>query len=198
MTVLQGEGRVPILYGIQPLPTPPHRSCYLARPDAEGRHPGVVVASPDSEPSSPTKALARYLARHGYAAVVPRAVPGDLEVAVAAFGAGWGEWSRGGTHAVVGIGTGSPLAVQVAGPGAVLALLSPEPADLELPAGVPALLVTTNDAEQPTGGAVVVYRGLEPGFWDDGSPDYSDAAARDAFARMVGFLDLHLGVAALA
>lgn len=198
MTVLQGEGRVPILYGIQPLPAPPHRSCYLARPDTEGRHPGVVVASPDPEPSSRTKALARYLARHGYAAVVPRAVPGDLAVAIDAFGVGWGEWSRGGDHAVLGVGAGSPLALEVASPGAVLVLLSPEPADLDPPAGLPTLLVTTADRPQPPLGAAVSYRGLGPGFWDDGSSDYSDLAARDAFARMIGFLDLHLGVAALA
>jgi carboxymethylenebutenolidase len=92
MSVLQGEGTHPILYGSYPLPAGRHLPAYLARPDAAGSFPASIVAHGAWGLTPSVKAAARRLARHGVAAVCPdlyRGNPpatGDLDEAVAEFG----------------------------------------------------------------------------------------------------------------
>ena len=42
------------------------------------------------------------------------------------------------------------------------------------------------------GDAVVVYHGAEHGFMRDGSENYDEASATDAWLRLLGFFDEHL------
>ena len=202
MSVIAGEGRVPILYGGHAIPVAPYRSAYLARPDAVDRHPGVALTD-SVDPTPPMKTLARHLARYGYAAVVPPGTKVDLAAAVDAFGGAWGDWSRADRRAVLGIGAGAVSAAEVATERSIpLVLLSPSLAGLVVPVNAPVLVLSAEATSANRGPAAtgrwVVYRGLGAGFWDDASADYSLAAATDALSRLVGFLDRHLGVDAAA
>ena len=197
MAVLTGEGRVSILYGVQAGPMPPHRSVYLARPDAVGRHPAVAIAHDGFEPTPQIKDLARRLARFGYAAAVPLGNDRDLQAVMVAFGGGWSEWSDPSRTAVLGVGRGA-RGVAVVEDAAATILLAPDLDDLEAVGSQP-LLVISGSAEVATArrrigrGTWVTYPGLSEGFWDDHAADYSPAAARDAFERIVAFLDRVLG-----
>ncbi len=201
MTVIPGEGRVSILYSSQPLPVPPHRSAYLARPDAVDAHPAVAITDGNG-PSPALKTLARHIARYGYAAVVPPGPKRDLAIALDAFGGDWGDWSDGDRRAVVGIGSGATIAATVADERSLpLVLLSPTLEGLSVPMGAPLLVLTTDPAparSTSSAGRWVVYRGLGPGFWNDASPDYAFTAATDALKRLVDFLDRHIGIAVAA
>ena len=202
MSVIPGEGRVPILYGGHPMPVAPYRSAYLARPDTVDRHPGVALTDA-VDPTPPLKTLARHLARFGYAAVVPPGTKRDLAGAVDAFGGAWGDWSRADRRAVLGIGGGADPAAEVAAERNIpLVLLSPSFAGSVVPSNVPVLVLSTDpettSSHRGAAGRWVVYRGLGSGFWNDASADYSLPAATDALQRLVGFLDRHLGVAAAA
>lgn len=197
MSVIAGEGRVPILYGNQPMAVAPHRDGYVARPDAAAPHPAVAIATGDV-PGAASRTLARHLARHGYAVVVPPADRRHLAAAVNAFGGAWGEWSRGDRRAVIGIGTGSVLASEVAATSELpLILLSPDSVGAAVGTG-PILVIAPDDGPTVVAGRRIAYRGVGPGFWDDASPDFVPAAARDALRRIVEFLDRHLGSAAAA
>lgn len=197
MSVIAGEGRVPILYGNQPMAVAPHRDGYVARPDAVAPHPAVAIATGDV-PGAASKTLARHLARYGYSVVVPPADRRHLEAAVNAFGGAWGDWSRGDRRAVIGIGPGAVLAAEVAVASDLpLILLSPEAVGAAVGSG-PVLLIAPDGGPTIGAGRRVAYRGVGPGFWDDASPDFVPAAARDAFRRIVEFLDRHLGSAAAA
>jgi len=192
VTVITGEGRVSILYGHHAMAAPPHRTGYLARPDAVDQHPAVVITN-GGEATSAERTLARFLARHGYAAVVPPATRAELTAAIDALGGAWAEWSRRDRRAVIGIGTGSEWAIAGAGEhGLPLVLLSPQPVPDRL-AGPTAALVLGVDDAPGAGGHWVTYRGSGPGFWDDASPEYSAAAAADSHTRLIAFLDRHLG-----
>lgn len=194
MSVIVGEGRVSILYGQQASPLPPHRSLYLARPDAVGRHPGVAIAHDAFHPTPAIKDLARRLARFGYVAVVPEGTDRELTGALDAFAGAWSDWTVPGRLAVLGIGSGARGAVAAApGAGAALVLLAPDLTDVEIPATVPLLVVTTSAGDRTGHGTWVTYRGVGARFWDDGHADYRDAVARDAFTRIVGFLDALFG-----
>lgn len=72
MTVLKGEGRVPILFGSASIAvgSKTHRG-YLARPDLAGEWPTVVVVPSVWGVTSSAKDLCRRLARRGLAAVAP-------------------------------------------------------------------------------------------------------------------------------
>jgi carboxymethylenebutenolidase len=72
VSVLRGEGRVPILYGSRSFPvgTLTHRG-YLARPDLTGEWPTVLVVPSEWGVTSAVKDLCRRLARHGFATVAP-------------------------------------------------------------------------------------------------------------------------------
>jgi hypothetical protein len=200
VTVIPGEGRVPILYGNQAMAAPPHHTGYLARPDAVDRHPAVAITA-GAEPTAGIRTLARHLARYGYGAVVPPGSRVELTAAVDALGGAWSEWSHPDRRAVVGVGLGAEWAIGVAGERRLpLVLIVPSPTPSQLPGSVPVLVVGTDSA--PGSGVLsghwVTYRGIGTGFWDDASPDYSVAPATDCLARLVGFLDRHLGVAAAA
>ncbi len=50
--------------------------------------------------------------------------------------------------------------------------------------------IATVEASHP--GQVVVYEDAEHGFMRDGSPNYNEAAAADAWARLLAFFDINL------
>lgn len=196
MTVIAGEGRVSILYGHHAMAMPPHRTGYLARPDASDRHPGVVITA-GVEAGNGVRTLARFIARHGYAAVVPPGMRTEVAAAVDALGGAWGEWSRRDRRAVVGVGPGAEWAIAVADVHRLpLVLLSPQPTPTRLAGSSATLVLGVDGAPAGGGGQWVTYRGSGPGFWDDASPDYVASAAADASARLIGFLDTQLGVTA--
>lgn len=72
MAVLSHEGTHPIMYGSWPLPIgSEHRSGYIARPDAAGRFPVVLVLPSLNGLSSFEKDMCRTLARSGIVAISP-------------------------------------------------------------------------------------------------------------------------------
>jgi hypothetical protein len=195
--VIPGEGRVPILYGNQPMAIAPHRDGYVARPDAVAPHPAVAIASSNG-PDAASKTLARHLARYGYAVVIPPADRRQLAAAVEALGSAWWDWSRGDRRAVLGIGAGAAVAAEVAAAGGLaLILLSPESAAIGSGTG-PTLILGPAGGASGGFGKRITYRGVGPGFWDDASPDFAPAAAGDALRRIVEFLDRYLGAAVAA
>lgn len=200
MTVLEGEGRVPILYGPQALPTPPYRSVYLSRPDLGGRYPPVAVVHGVDGATSSAKSVCRRLARHGYAAVAGEI--GDYDTAVAAIEEDWEEWATGHL-AVLGTGDGMPHAQALAARhGAALILLGgAETVDRDAlgPASGPILALLAGEAgdvrtlhEAAGRGQWVRYGDAGPGFHDENSADFRSASAEDAFERIIAFLDRHL------
>lgn len=199
MTVIPGEGRVPILYGHQPMPTPPHLTGYVARPDTVAAHPAIAIAT-GSGVTAAGATLSRFIARHGFAAVVPPEAPGQLAACVDAFGAAWAEWTRGDRRAVAGVGAGAGAhgAVRVAAErGLPLLLLDPDRVTIDATGCGPVLTLVAG-AAPGLPGRVIAYRSVGPGFWDDAAPGYDLAAGRDAFDRIVAFLDRHLGLPAAA
>jgi len=201
VTVIAGEGRVPILYGHHAMASPPHLTGYLARPDAVDPHPAVVITA-GIEATNAVRTLARLVARHGFAAVVPPGTRTEFTAAVDALGGAWGEWSRRDRRAVIGIGLGSGWAIAIAEErGLPLVLLSPQPTPVRLTGPSAALVLGVDDVgaeDAGAGGHWVTYRGSGLGFWDDASPDYAEAPAADSRARLIGFLDRHLAVGAAA
>lgn len=188
MSVITGEGRVPILYGNQPMAVAPHRSGYIARPDAVAPHPAVVMYS-GAPATAGMRTLARHLARHGYAVVVPPETRREFLAALDALGTAWPSWSRADRRAVLAIGAGAGEAVAAAAARhAPVVVLAPSG---EVPGSHPAAALTIGAGTGP--GRVVTYPGVGEGFWDDSSPDHDAAAAIDARTRIVGFLDRHLG-----
>jgi carboxymethylenebutenolidase len=70
LAVLAHEGKYSIMYGSWPLPIGSgHRTGYIARPDAAGRFPVVLVISTINGLTSTEKDICRRLARSGLAAV---------------------------------------------------------------------------------------------------------------------------------
>lgn len=155
MSVLDGEGRVPIIYGTSAQPLGRSRDAFIARPNVEGLHPLVVVAHGPRGVNTHVKTLCRLLARHGYAAMAPDLYrrPGypfeDLDAAEAGFAeviasgaaadlaaslalatrsiTGWASTERIG---LVGLGGGGPAAARVAGEeGAAALVLAYSPLD---------------------------------------------------------------------
>jgi len=155
MSVLDGEGRVPILYGTQAQPLGRSRDAFIARPDVGGLHPLIVVAHGPRGVTSHVKTLCRHLARHGYAAMAPDLYrrPGypfeDLDAAEAGFAevitpgagadlaaslalatrstTGWASTERIG---LIGLGAGGPAAARIAAEeGAAALVLAYSPLD---------------------------------------------------------------------
>ena len=155
VSVLKGEGKVPILFGSTSIVGGTRTlSGYLARPDLTGEWPTIVVAPSEWGVTASTKDLCRRLARHGFAVVAPdlfrgappqrassaedaaaasRAIPaaragGDLD-AIAQYIANpagfWSNAERG--FGILGVGEGARFAVPFAvrRSRAALALLSP-------------------------------------------------------------------------
>ena len=64
MAVLPHEGTYAVMYGTYSTPAgSTYRSDYLARPDAVGRFPVVLITSGPGEISSHVKSVSRFLAR---------------------------------------------------------------------------------------------------------------------------------------
>jgi dienelactone hydrolase len=205
LTVLEGEGRVPILYGIQALPTPPYRSVYLSRPDLEGRYPPVVVVREVDAMTSSAKSACRRLARYGYVAVA--AESRDVDDAVEALDEDWEEWCSD-RLAVLGVGAGIPRAQGLAAArGAALILLGgAEAIDRDALDGTgPILALLAGDTgdikachEAAGHGHWVRYGDVGPGFHDENSEDFRLASAEEAYDRVIAFLDRHLMTIAAA
>ena len=156
MSVLKGEGKVPILFGVKSVVAGAiTHETYLARPDLTGEWPTIVVVPSAWGVTSSVKDLARRLARHGFAAVVVdlfRGAPPDRAAAhaeaTAAFDAVPGDrvrrdltdviryienpagfWSSAEAgYAIMGIGAGGFHAVAAAShTGASLVLIASSP-----------------------------------------------------------------------
>ncbi len=224
MSVLEGEGRVPILFGSGRLPLPPHHAAYIARPDVEGEHPTVIIAH-DSEGVTPgIKALARHVSRHGYSVLVPDmtrgAQPdsamfewdvGDLAAGVRSARTPGTEWASPQRIALVGLGAGGLAAAVVAAEaeaaGLVLVGASLESELLTRYSGAVLVLHGVDDDLVPGDevrevrtevgrGEWILYGGVGSGFIDEGSPGFDQASAADARERMIAFFDRLLTPAA--
>lgn len=72
MSVLKGEGKVPILFGSTSISVGSlTHGAYLARPDLEGEWPTIVVVPSAWGVTGAMKYLTRRLARQGFAAICP-------------------------------------------------------------------------------------------------------------------------------
>lgn len=72
MTVLKGEGKVPILFGSTSIAVGTlTRQGYLARPDLAGEWPTIIVVASEWGVTAAVKDFSRRLARHGFAAIAP-------------------------------------------------------------------------------------------------------------------------------
>jgi dienelactone hydrolase len=70
VAVQTGEGTIEIIYGSTSIPAGPQTlSGYLARPDAEGEWPTVLLFGPEPVPTSSVKNICRVFARHGIVAI---------------------------------------------------------------------------------------------------------------------------------
>jgi carboxymethylenebutenolidase len=149
MTVLKGEGKVPILFGSTSISVASRTHIgYLSRPDLTGEWPTVIVV-PDAAGVTPaTKDLCRKLARRELAAVAvdplrttrrprvwtdrpspvtPEQLDADLDDIVTFVTNPAGFWSNAEQgFGVLGVGTGGEAAARLAGrrPGLVVALVA--------------------------------------------------------------------------
>jgi carboxymethylenebutenolidase len=72
VSVLKGEGKVPILFGSTSIPAGSvTHGGYLARPDQAGSSPTIILLSAAWGVSSSTKDICRRLARQGFAVIAP-------------------------------------------------------------------------------------------------------------------------------
>lgn len=224
MSVLAGEGRVPILFGSWVLPLPPNRPAYLARPDVAGEHPTLVIAHGEEGLTSGTKALARRVARHGYAVIVPDLTRGgvesgdsfewsvsDLADGVESARMPGTAWASGARVAVLGIGAGGvaasivaiddhTLALVLLDAGLDAALLSPFEGALLVLHGTEAMPVDElRHMQADVGhGEWILYHGAGSRFAFDDAPGFDQAAAADADSRIIELLDRCLGAVAVA
>ncbi len=78
LAALPHEGTYSVMYGRYSTPSgSTYRSDYLARPDAVGRFPVVLIMADQGPVSSHLKGLARFLARRGIAALALNLGPGS-------------------------------------------------------------------------------------------------------------------------
>ena len=217
MSLVDGEGRVEILYGVSPLPLAPFFDVYLARPDFAGAHPLVVVVAGDAGVTPSLRALCRRVARNGYAALAPDLFHSQPRGSIAALAADrinadldallsvtrdeWSRWCASDRFAVLGLGDGVPAAIRLASRPGGAAVISPGSLyelDHVLTAHPAPLLALVGGRSSEEArvihdsagrGEWVVYAGAGPGFFDDGSEDYHRPSAEDAFKRLIAFLD---------
>jgi dienelactone hydrolase len=204
--LIDGEGRVAILYGVSPLPIPPGLDVYLSRPDYAGAHPLVVVVGDAAGTTPSIKAMTRRLSRFGYAALAPdlgraRSVDEALADVVSVARDEWSHWCSADRFVALGLGDGAAAAARLAGAHGGASVLIPRSLD-GLAAAVsgstgPLLVLVgaagTEELRAARDGAGrgewVRYGSAQAGFFDDGSPDYDRASAEDAFHRVIAFLD---------
>ncbi len=207
-----------ILYGSTSIPAGPQvLGGYLARPDAIGEWPTVIVFGPDSIPTSSVKNICRVLARHGLAALAPDLTTDhDVNTAITAKIAAFitdptGHWSNAQLgYGALAFGRGVYDAAAHAARGDVAALVAVETtfddvitADLRS-AAVTALYIGSRgdedfDAEATLDTHVdlphvtfVVYEDAPSGWWDDDADGYDETYAADTFDRVIAFLGDHL------
>lgn len=219
MAVQTGEGTIEIIYGASSIPAGPRTyTGYLARPDASGEWPTVVVFGDEPKPSSAVKHHCRMLARHGIAAIAPDFTldpDGNARIARAAgafIGNPSGEWSSGQFgFGVVSFGVGVAGATAfAASDGRIVAVavvgggIDDTSADDLATASVPTLFVgSRGDATIDIDASVahkdrlatatfVIYPSAPSGFWSDDADEFSEEVYEDVVDRLVGFFSEQL------
>lgn len=213
MSVLKGEGRVPILFGTASIPAGPLiHTAYLSRPDLTGEWPTIVVVPSIWGLTSSTKDIARRLARQGFAVLVPalyRADPpsrsgsaDEASVAYASLGSAaveavlddvagfitnpsgfWSSAERG--FGLLGLGAGAAHALRAAASGMGVALAV---------VGASAVLTSTGDEIVELGRALtcpllVVASRRDPEETAGGVLGLREAAPHGEFALYEGVAD---------
>lgn len=233
MAVLPHEGTYPVMYGTYSTPAgSSYRSDYLARPDAVGRFPVVLIVTDQGEVSSHIKGVSRFLARRGMAALAlnlgpePQGRfedgtgPSETDVDVLTqldeihrfLGDEDLRWALTDTVGMLGVGPGGRLALMAAalrgwvGPVAVLYAPLQDDGHRRYPAArqierlsgpvlgiygaddqmIPTASVDAAQHDNPSG-QWLLYQGVGHGFVNENHPNYDEAAAQDALARLAGF-----------
>ena len=219
MSIIKGEGTHTILYGTAAIHNGlrSHQG-YLARPDHSGSFPTLLISHDWAGITSSLKALARGLARHGYAVVVPdfyrgqgNAAPwpadrlaADLEGANRFLSSPDTPWVE--AVAVLGFGSGAQAATDFVLRHTnirALVLVSPLTTFGLGEVAVPTMGIYGKDDElagdweqaQDLARQVewVLYGNAGHDLLDEGSDSYDGAIAEDALRRIRKFLDGHLG-----
>lgn len=192
MSVLKGEGKVPILFGVKSVVSGAlTHETYLSRPDLTGEWPTILIVPSAWGMTSSAKDLARRLARQGMAAVVfdqyrgslpdrdadrdearsaARAVPRrralrDAQDLVRYIENPAGFWSSAEDgFAVLGVGDGGSVAAQLAAStGAALVLVASAPEPEELAAVTgPVLGLAGKDDDEVSADQVAALRSAAP------------------------------------
>jgi len=219
VAVQTGEGTMEIIYGSTSIPAGPEVfGGYLARPDAIGQWPTVIVFGPEPEPTSAVKNICRVLARHSLAVLAPDLTTDHgVNEAIAAKIVGFitdptGHWSNAQlAYGALAFGSGIyDAAAHAATSGNVAAVAAVATTFDEIvteglrKAAVPTLYVgSRGDAEIDADGTLdkhtdlplatfVVYQDAESGWWNDDADGYDDELAADTFDRVISFLTDHL------
>lgn len=207
MSVLPGEGKVPILFGATRVTAGPRiHDAYLVRPDLAGSWPTIVLYPGGAGASSSVRAFARRIGRQGFAVLVadiggadPAArLAADIESFVANPVADWSSAEHG--YGTIGIGDGGPQAVARTGRVEAIALIGQDrPVEIS---GMAALSLIGR--QDPAAEALdelraaapaaqwVVYGDVGAGFHDDAAAGFDHAVATDAVERLAAFFAEHL------
>ena len=196
------EGTHDILYGSRAIQSGlSSRPAYLARPDALGAFPAVMVVAVAVD--SWLKDLCRRLARHGYVAGGVPIGRRSLHYLHAFLASRDTPFVAEAAPAIIACGDGGPAAVEFSQTGfrpAGLVLVSTPVGERLADLAVPTLglfgredeAAGANAARQGRGlapqGEWVIYEGVDSGFFDEGSEGFAAAVAEDAFERILGFL----------
>ena len=238
MAVLPHEGTYPVMYGTYSTPAgSSYRSDYLARPDAVGRFPVVLIIRDAGKISSHIKSVCHFLARRGVAAVAMNIAPERSNGAFAGTGPSDTDtdvlaqldethrflsnedltWAMTDRVGLLGIESGGRLAL-LGGAlrtwvGPVAVLYAPLGDDghrrhhtsdnlgrlggevLGIYAAESDVIETAAvDAAQGLNpaGTWLLYEGVGHGFVNENHPNYNQAAAMDALARLAAFFTTRL------
>lgn len=219
MSILKGEGTHTILYGTADI----HNGLrsnrgYLARPDHAGAYSTLLISHDWAGITSSLKALARTLARNGFAVLIPDFYRGqgsgaawpadrlvaDLEDARRFVSSSDTPWA--GEVVVLGIGSGAPAAIEFVRDHQetrALILVSPLTTfgleDVNVPTlgmyGKADELAEDWDDAQRRAPLVewILYGAAGHDFLDESSENFDAAVAEDAIDRILGFLKAHAG-----
>ena len=208
-----------IIYGSTSIPAGPEVfGGYLARPDAMGQWPTVIVFGPEPVPTSAVKNLCRVFARHAIAALAPDLTTDrDVNQMIAAKIVGFisdpsGRWSNAQLgYGILAFGHGIyDAAPHAAAGGAVAAVAGVATTfdeivteSLRSVAGATLYIGSRGDEDFDPGATLdthevlplatfVVYPDAPAGWWDDDADGYDDAYAADTFDRVISFFSDHL------
>lgn len=214
MAVQTGEGTIEIIYGGISIPGGARvLGGYLARPDARGEWPTLLVFGPNERATSSVKDICRRLARNGIAALAPDMDYGDLSygqigAAVAGFMADpAGDWSNaqfgfgvlafeGGIVAASGLAGADGRVVAHASVGSNLGLdVVAQLADADVPGlfvgsrsdeavDIDAAVDARSETPQTT---YVIYPDGDTGFWNDSSDGFHQDHFDDVMERLIEF-----------